>query len=256
MPAQALGVCVKPETPPVAGYRPGSKYALRRPGADRASKNAMLPTLLTGLIKCEHCGTSMTLATGKSGHYKYYKCCKKKSISPKACTAPHLPMVRMDRLVLERLVDKVLTPDRVTVMPREWLARLAKSQGAAEVSLAQLTKVLRAADDGLANQYKAIEKGAIALDSPLQLRVTQLRDQRERALSDIALLKRVRPSPRKISPKQVAYACSRMREMLLDINAGYGKQMLTLLVSEIRAGSPRRQLCAAARGLSTRRYRK
>lgn len=216
--------------------------AARDPKMDgvQASKNAMLPTLLTGLIKCEHCGTSMTLATGKGGQYKYYKCyknykCYKKlCITRKVCKTPNLPMERMDRLVLERLVDKVLTPERVTVMLREWLARLAKSQGAAEVESVRLTKVLRAADEGLANLYKAIEKGAIVLDSTLQVRVTQLRDQREKALTDIALLKRDRPSPRKISPKQVAYACSRMRAMLLDAGAGYGKQLLTLLVNDIR----------------------
>lgn len=32
------------------------------------------PTLLTGLLKCGHCGAGMTLATGKGGKYRYYKC--------------------------------------------------------------------------------------------------------------------------------------------------------------------------------------
>lgn len=50
----------------------------------------------------------------------------------------------------------------------------------------------------------------------------------------MALVKVEKPSPRKLSPKQVAYACQRMREMLLDSGAGYGKQLLGLLVTEIR----------------------
>ena len=32
------------------------------------------PTLLTGLLKCGKCGAGMTLATGKGGRYRYYKC--------------------------------------------------------------------------------------------------------------------------------------------------------------------------------------
>ena len=32
------------------------------------------PTLLTGLLKCACCGAGMTLATGKGGRYRYYKC--------------------------------------------------------------------------------------------------------------------------------------------------------------------------------------
>lgn len=53
----------------------------------------------------------MTLATCKSGRYKHYKCCNKMGISPTVRQTPNLPMARMDRLILERLVDKVLAPE-------------------------------------------------------------------------------------------------------------------------------------------------
>ena len=100
----------------------------------------------------------------------------------------------MDRLILERLVDKVLTPERVTVMLKEWLAHQAKTQGKNDLELKRLEKVL----------------------------------------AEMALVKRDKPSPMKLSAKQVAYACQRMREMLLDASTGYGKQLLGLLVEEIR----------------------
>ena len=94
--------------------------------------------------------------------------------------------------------------------------------------------MLMAADDGLDNLYGAIEKGVIALDSNLQSRVNQLKDRREKVLSEMALVKRGKPGFRKVSPKQVAYATERMRQMLLDPQQGYGKQLLHLLVDEIR----------------------
>jgi hypothetical protein len=35
------------------------------------------PTLLTGICLCAACGMAMTLRTGKSGRYRYYKCSTK-----------------------------------------------------------------------------------------------------------------------------------------------------------------------------------
>ena len=70
----------------------------------------------------------------------------------------------------------------------------------------------------------------------LQARVAGLHEERERLLAKLGLVKREKPSARNIFPKQVAYACARMRELLLDPTLGHGRQLMTLLVSEIRVG--------------------
>lgn len=64
----------------------------RNPKSDTSakSKRADIPTLLTGVIHCDCCGSAMTLATGKSGRYKHYKCCRKMAISPSACSTPNV----------------------------------------------------------------------------------------------------------------------------------------------------------------------
>ena len=198
------------------------------------AKLALVPTLLTGLMKCAHCGSAMTLATGKSGRYRYYRCCDKMAISAKACPTPNLPMERMDQLVLTQLLGKVLTPERVTTLLKEWLTHQAKIQGQSDQELKKLERSLQSAEDGLSNLYRAIEQGVIALDSTLQSRVNRLKDEREQIVGQIAQMKQQKPSPMKLSPKHVAYACARMREMLLDHTKGYGKQLLSLLVTEIR----------------------
>ena len=48
------------------------------------------------------------------------------------------------------------------------------------------------------------------------------------------VIKRDKPGFRKVSPRQVAYATERMRQMLPDPEQGNGKQLLRLLVDEIR----------------------
>ena len=225
---------------------------MRDPKAEGSpkAKLATLPTLLTGLLKCEHCGKSMTLATGKSGHYKYYKCCNKMSIGPDVCNTPNLPMERLDCLILERLVNRVLNPERVTELMKDWLRHQAKAQTSVDAKVGQLGKALQATDDALNNLYSAIQKGVIALDSSLQVRVKQLHDQREQVLAELAMAKREKPSARQVSPKQVAYACERLRGLLLDPNRGYGKQLLSLLVTEIRVGTVNIQMTGETAALN------
>ena len=89
----------------------------------------------------------------------------------------------------------------------------------------------------MSNLYRAIEKRIVALDSSLQARVNHLRDQREKILAEMALVKRDEPSPRKVSSRQVACACERLRALLPDPERGYGKQLLAHLVSEIHVGT-------------------
>ena len=112
--------------------------AFERAAAARAARHASKtpprlvtnPTILTGLLKCGHCGAGMTLATGKSGRYKYYKCTTKMSKGVALCDAPNIPMEKLDGLVLSRLAEKVFTPARVQLMLKQLQKNMkdAKSQ--------------------------------------------------------------------------------------------------------------------------------
>ena len=199
-----------------------------------APKNATSPVLLAGLIKCEACGCAMATATGKSGRYRYYKCTHKISTSPSVCATPNLPMERIDQLVLQRLVERVLTPERVTQLLRDHMKRRQATETQDEEKLKQLSWVLKSKDDGLNNLYRAIEQGIVALDSTLQVRVNALKDERGVVMTEMVGIKQDRPWPRKVSPKQVAYALERMKAMLLDTSLGYGKQLLRYLVQDIQ----------------------
>ena len=61
------------------------------------------PTLLTGLVKCGACGATMTIATGKGGRYRYYKCTGRINnlAIGSSCTNSNVPMEKLDTLVLE-----------------------------------------------------------------------------------------------------------------------------------------------------------
>ena len=47
----------------------------------------------------------MTLRTGKSGRYKYYKCTNRVNKGNAQCTSGNIPMGKLDELVIERLAS-------------------------------------------------------------------------------------------------------------------------------------------------------
>jgi hypothetical protein len=55
----------------------------------------------------------MTLRTGKTGRYRYYTCSTCARQGKSACKGRSIPMEKLDRLVTERLADRLLTPERV-----------------------------------------------------------------------------------------------------------------------------------------------
>ena len=106
------------------------KVRLRREARQPANSNPRVagsPTLLTGLLKCA-CGSHMTIATGKSGKYKYYKCTARHSQGNYACASGNLPMNKVDELVLKHLVEKVLEPTHLKLMMNHVEASLKSSK--------------------------------------------------------------------------------------------------------------------------------
>ena len=62
------------------------------------------------------------LGTGKSGRYRYYSCSSSRLKGKTACPMPtSIPEAELDALVLEALTDRLMTPERLTVLLREAL---------------------------------------------------------------------------------------------------------------------------------------
>ena len=74
----------------------------------------------------------MTLATGKSGKYRYYKCSNRILKGKDTCTSENLPTELVDRLVLSSLADRILTATRVRAILESLRRRLSQSQASQE----------------------------------------------------------------------------------------------------------------------------
>src|SRR5262249_60816673 len=76
------------------------------------------PTLLTGIAPCASCGAGMT-RTGtrrRDRSYSYYSCvgCHQKGKS--VCRGRHVPMAKLDALVIENVKERLFTPERLTIL--------------------------------------------------------------------------------------------------------------------------------------------
>ena len=193
------------------------------------------PTLLTGLLKCGHCGAGMTLATGKGGKYRYYKCNTRIGKGNHLCDCPAVPMAKLDTLVLDALAEKVFTPERLRLLLQELKAKLKAAEQDQEGQLKSLSKELEELQQGTERLYEAVEKGLLPLDGSLQERAHKLQARRQDILMELAGLRQKKAMPlNQLTAKQLNAFSMAMRTRLLDRSSAFGKEYLRLFVNEIR----------------------
>ena len=176
----------------------------------------------------------MTLATGKWGKYRYYKCQSRIAKGNHACDSPNLPMQKVDELVLKALADKVLTPIRLKSMIAEAKKYLRNSHSEHDEQLKRLTKELSDLKLRSDRLFEAVENGFLPMDSALQSRAQKLQARRQELLLEIAGFKRQAETPlKRLSGNQVEAFGKALKARLAE-NGSFAKQYLRLLVTRIR----------------------
>ncbi len=192
-------------------------------------------TLLTGLLKCGGCGAGMTLASGKGGRYRYYKCNTQISKGGNLCNSKAIAMLKLDGIVLEALADKVFTPERVKTMLSELKERQKVSMLDHENQLRPLQKEFASIEQETIRLYEAVGKGFLPMDDSLNRHSHRLQARRQEILTAIAGYKRQKQMPLDLlKAKHINAFTTALRNKLLDRDSSFGKEYLRLLVSEIR----------------------
>ena len=81
-------------------------------------RRASSPYLLSGLVKCETCGRSLTAAEAKSGKYTYYVCQSLIKTGKEACATPRLNAKRFEETIIGQLRDHILTESNIRDLVR------------------------------------------------------------------------------------------------------------------------------------------
>ena len=200
-----------------------------------APRRETSPTLLTGLLRCGHCGAAMVLATGKSGRYRYYKCTARLKSGNAACPSGNVPMEKLDKLILDAFREKIYTPTHIRTVVDE-LRLLAAKIGSRDEKqhLKQLEARLQETEQAQSRLFDAIEKGMIDLDEQLKTRVQQNKQSREILIGEIAAIKRKQQSPLAVITPQKIEMVSKILIKKLSEASPFAKAYLKESLNEVR----------------------
>lgn len=227
-----------------------AKRDARSPARTPASRVAS-PTLLSGLIKCGVCGSRMTLATGKSGQYKYYKCTNRARKGNAVCNSKNLPLEKTNEMVVKELCAKVFEPTRLHKILTDFRKQLeAKNKGENE-KLNLINNEIKIVENRQKRLLEAIETGVVDLDDMTQSRMQDLKHKK--AALEIERAKEA-SSKKKLDLKsirlsQVKKLSKKLTQHLLSENKTVAKGYLNLLVQDVVVNSSEIQIKGGVVGI-------
>jgi site-specific DNA recombinase len=133
--------------------------------------------LLSGLLYCS-CGKAMIGRSAKSHRYYYYVCNGKFKQGKDVCNARILPKNKLERLVINKIRDKVLKEDALEELARLVNEELDSTNSLANEKLHVIDFELNDVKNRLSNLYDALETKKVSLDD-LAPRIKELRARQD-----------------------------------------------------------------------------
>ena len=196
------------------------------------------PILLTGLAVCATCGSGMTRTGTQRGHrsYSYYTCAGCHQKGPSVCKGRHIPLAKLDALILDNVKDQLLAPARL----EDILCKLVERRNSREAEVAERRFSLEAqrdqTKDKLSRLYRAIEEGVVELDTDLKTRIQSLKQERNLAETAIEQILDTASTRTQITPNRLAVFSALVRDKLENGDIHARKAYLRAIVSRIEVG--------------------
>ena len=193
------------------------------------------PTLLTGLASCATCGAGMTrTGTSRQGRsYSYYSCAGCHQKGKQHCKGRHLPMAKLDTLVLEGVADRVLVPQRVEEILGALIDRAAAKDHAVAARRHKLEAEVEALRSRISRLYLAIEEGVVELDDELKQRLARLKGERDLAQAALDQITANASARAAITPAKITAFTGMVREKLKTGDTRARKDWLGALISRV-----------------------
>ncbi|MDO8689611.1 MAG: recombinase family protein [Dehalococcoidia bacterium] len=115
--------------------------------------------ILSGMIRCKACGTAMIGHSVKSGKFFYYMCGNARRRGREVCQTPILPKDRIERFVIDRIKQYILTEENLEELVKLTNEELAQTCDEEREKLQLLEAQLADVDSRLGKLYDALETG-------------------------------------------------------------------------------------------------
>jgi hypothetical protein len=133
--------------------------------------------LLSGILYCS-CGQAMIGRSAKSHLYYYYVCNRGNKQGKESCMAKNLPKEKIEKLVIDQIKQKVLTPEYLEGLVKLVNAELDSTHGLLKNKLDDIDLELEEVRSRLAKLYDVLETGKLSLDD-LAPRIKELKGKQD-----------------------------------------------------------------------------
>jgi site-specific DNA recombinase len=197
--------------------------------------------LLTGLARCDSCGSPMMLCTGKGtgGYYRYCACSANRLKGASTCKRP--VAVREDELnalVLGALAGRLLTPERLPGLIRDTLRHRHKSASQTRTRKLALEKQLKETNAKIGRLITAVADGSFPEMKQVRDQIDEMTRQRDESARLLLALDSETPQLRQaLSKQQATSIASTLKHILMDASPTLQKRYVHGLVTEILVNS-------------------
>ena len=194
-----------------------------------------LGALLTGIAKCDKCGASLKIVTGKSGRYRYYACRTKINSSVKKCDSKQIPQQELEVLVVNTLREKVLSESNLKLVVstiRDELKERNKKCKSEALNLEHKKSIVISKYDRLVD---LIASGELEPNDKLRISIKTYDSQIKDIEQQLEIQKKYASLPLKnFGNQQTICFAKAVEAVLLDKDHKACKALIRAIVSEIR----------------------
>ena len=215
----------------------------------RRSKDASLrrgnPSefLLSGLVRCHHCGRAYvgTSAHGRSSRYTYYACSTRYKYGASKCNGERLPKDRLEAAVLAQLAGIYRDGELIERALAKAATLATEERPRVEEQLASTRAEVARIERKLERYFEAFETGELSA-ALCEERVRRHRERLEALRGQKADLARTLATQAHTPPDAAALAglADQLDEILATEGHEQAKELLRLLIKEIRVHNRRR----------------
>jgi site-specific DNA recombinase len=199
--------------------------------------------LLSGLVRCHHCGRAYvgTSAHGRKGRYTYYACSTRYKYGPSKCNGDRLPKEALESAVLEQLAHLYRDGHVVEKALADAAAVTQSERPRLEDQLASARGEITRLEGRLDRYFEAFEQGSLsAADCQDRVRghrarLETLREQEADLIHQLGTRAHTPPDT-----AALAGLADQLDEIIGSESPEQAKELLRLLVKEIRVHNRRR----------------
>jgi site-specific DNA recombinase len=197
--------------------------------------------LLTGRIRCAHCGKRYlgAAAHGNGGRYSYYVCFSRQRYGRQSCQGDRLPAEQLEDAILNQLVALLRRSDFVQDSIAEALAERDTERPDRQAEINNVAAEIKSTDTALERYFAAFEAGSLPESAcgeriaELNRRLTGLRARHHELLLD----QQDDPNPEPPTKEDLQALHAHVGEVIRDGDPPARKALLQALVGEIRVVS-------------------